>query len=98
MWAEGSGPGAAEVACHGEIFALDASVEKSTRAANATRRAATKCVLAPTHTQAQSHTHTHIHSLWGVCHICEKYNNSRFMVRNNYSAINSIASGHGFTF
>lgn len=37
----GSGPGAAEVACHGEIRALDASVEKSTRAANATRRVAT---------------------------------------------------------
>lgn len=66
MWAEGSGPGAAEVACHGEIFALDASVEKSTRAANATRRAATKCVLAPTHTQAQSHTHTHTYIHSGV--------------------------------
>lgn len=91
----GSGPGAAEVACHGEIRALDASVEKSTRAANATRRVATKCASSDTHTHTSTHTYnTHA----SVCHICEKYNNSRFMVRNNYSAINSIASGHGFTF
>lgn len=99
----GSGPGAAEVACHGEIRALDASVEKSTRAANATRRVATKCASSDTHTHTSTHTYvqhtsTHTNTHASVCHICEKYNNSRFMVRNNYSAINSIASGHGFTF